>query len=243
MSSLVFDGIRHKPNPVPGRLRVTSEGLEWAADGDDSAEGAVRVAAGDVQSMVWTNVYGGMSQLKCTQADGGGTARFTGSWDQEAFTKLEYFIKDNYPVGLQKAKLATKGWNWGAPVFEGRSMAFEVDGKEAFDVPLKEVVNVQENKHEVTLQFNMEDTAAGAQDEEQLVEMRFLVPPTQVTDADDDSELTPAQKFLADVRDRASMSTLAADGAGIVKFEQVNFVTPRCAAPRPARRASFHRPP
>ena len=70
MSSLVFDGIRHKPNPVPGRLRVTSEGLEWAADGDDSAEGAVRVAAGDVQSMVWTNVYGGMSQLKCTQADG-----------------------------------------------------------------------------------------------------------------------------------------------------------------------------
>jgi hypothetical protein len=227
MSSLVFDGIRLKSSAdnASGRLRVSSEGVEWnASDGD--AESRVSIEAADVSMMQWTSVHGGQTQLTCTQK-AGGAVRFTGVWDVEAFTKLEYFVKENYSLDMEKSKLATKGWNWGAPVFDGRTMAFEVDGKEAFDLPLDQVIQVTENKHEVALEFNADETSTA--DHDQLIEMRFLVPPAQATEDDADSDLTPAQKFLADVRDRAKVGDLD-EGGGIVKFDQVNFVTPRCVA-------------
>ena len=226
MSSIVFDGIKLKgaADGASGRLRVSSDGVQWSAEGAASDTEPVKIEAADVGTMLWTSVYGGYTQLTCTKKEGS-AVRFTGSWDTEAFTKLEYFVKENYSLDLEKSKLATKGWNWGSPVFEGRTMAFEVDGKEAFDLPLEQVIQVQENKHEVALEFNADEKDA-SDDVDQLVEMRFLVPPSQATEDDADSELTPAQRFLSDVRDRAKISDME-QGGGIVKFEQVNFVTPR----------------
>ena len=224
MSSLVFDSVKLKgaADGAQGRLRVTSDGVQWSADGSSDTE-PVKIEAADVGTMLWTNVHGGHTQLTCTKKEGG-SVRFTGVWDGETFTKLEYFVKENYSLDLDKSKLATKGWNWGSPVFEGRTMSFQVDGKEAFDLPLEQVVQVTENKHEVALEINAPEKGA-SDDYDQLVEMRFLVPPSQATE-DEDSDLTPAQKFLSNVRDRAKISEME-QGGGIVKFEQVNFVTPR----------------
>eukprot|EP01043_Picozoa_sp_COSAG02_P038450 COSAG02_NODE_2965_length_7644_cov_1362.789927_5_plen_570_part_00 len=222
-SSLVFDGIRLKSSKdnAEGRLKMSSDSVEWSAE--DDPESRVSIAASDVGAMKWTSVHGGQSQLTCAEKSGGPAMRFTGTWDVEAFTRLEYFVKENYSIDMERSKLATKGWNWGAPVFQGRSMSFEVDGKEAFDLPLDQVVQVTENKHEVAMEFKAENDA---NDQDELIEMRFLVPPAQAAEDDEDSELTPAQKFLADVRKRASVGDLE-EGSGIVKFDAVNFVTPR----------------
>lgn len=224
MSSLVFDGIRLKSSAAgDGRLRVSSDGVEWTAE-DGDAESSVNIAAADVETMKWTSVHAGQSQLTCAEKSGD-VVRFTGTWDVEAFTKLDYFVKENYSLDMQKSKLATKGWNWGAPVLQGRNMSFEMDGKEAFDLPLDQVIQVTENKHEVALEFSADD---GLGDHDQLIEMRFLVPPAQAAEDDEESELTPAQKLLASIRQRAKVGDLE-EGGGIVKFDQVNFVTPRYA--------------
>jgi structure-specific recognition protein 1 len=242
--ALVFDGISLKDGSVitAGKLRVASAAVDWSS-ADQGAASDVSIASGDMSEMQWVTSFGGRSQLRCRRADGQ-TLRFVGMWDPEAYTQLAYFVKENYSLELKKAKLATKGWNWGSAVIEGRTMSFQVDGREAFDIPLEKVSQVQEAKHEVALEFHL-DESEQKQNEEQLVEMRFFVPPTQpksTENGDTNPELTPAQELLAKVRDRADITSLERDG--FVQFKQINFVTPRCvtrkckplALPRPCSR-------
>eukprot|EP01049_Picozoa_sp_SAG25_P008120 SAG25_NODE_710_length_5815_cov_9.003149_5_plen_331_part_00 len=226
--ALVFDGISLKDGSVitAGKLRVASAAVDWSS-ADQGAASDVSIASGDMSEMQWVTSFGGRSQLRCRRADGQ-TLRFVGMWDPEAYTQLAYFVKENYSLELKKAKLATKGWNWGSAVIEGRTMSFQVDGREAFDIPLEKVSQVQEAKHEVALEFHL-DESEQKQNEEQLVEMRFFVPPTQpksTENGDTNPELTPAQELLAKVRDRADITSLERDG--FVQFKQINFVTPRC---------------
>ena len=116
-----------------------------------------------------------------------------GDLGRRRFTKLDYFVKENYSLDMERSKLSTKGWNWGTTLFQGRSMSFEVDGKEAFDLPLDQVVQVTENKHEVAMEFKSSDEPT---DNDELIEMRFLVPPAQAAEDDEDSELTPPRSSL-----------------------------------------------
>ena len=46
------------------------------------------------------------------------------------------------------ASMAGSLWRIAITPLDTLKTTLQVDGKEAFDVPLKEVVNVQENKHE-----------------------------------------------------------------------------------------------
>eukprot|EP01048_Picozoa_sp_COSAG05_P025745 COSAG05_NODE_6697_length_919_cov_1.071951_1_plen_238_part_00 len=227
--ALLFDGINLKDGNelIPGKLRVAPDTLEWTATEAGAADG-VAISSAAMKDMLWMNIYGGRTQLKCLRSNDT-SVRFVGSWDQETYTQLVYFVKENYSVELKKVKVATKGWNWGSVVFEGETLSFEVDGKEAFDVPLGKVSQVQENKHEVALDFHSTEgeTTKNPNDEE-LVEMRFLVPPTQSKDDNGSpDELTPAQDLMAKIRDRAAITSLERDG--IVQFKEINFVTPRCA--------------
>jgi structure-specific recognition protein 1 len=87
--------------------------------------------------------------------------------------------------------MAVNGWNWGKVSFGGRgnkwlyndccfffvagNLAFEVDHKQAFEVPLKNVSNSNKGKNEITLQFHQADDAKVS-----LMEIRFYVPPGDV---------------------------------------------------------------
>ena len=179
--ALLFDEIHLKQGTasIPGKLRVAADALEWSATDAGAADG-VTIPSVDMKELLWANIYGGRTQLKCLRSSGN-SVRFVGAWDQETYTQLVYFVKENYSLELKKVKVATKGWNWGSAVFEGRTLSFEVDGKEAFDIPLDKVSQVQENKHEVALEFHSTEAERNPNDEE-LVEMRFLVPPTQTKD-------------------------------------------------------------
>jgi structure-specific recognition protein 1 len=52
------------------------------------------------------------------------------------------------------------------------NLAFDVDNKQAFEVPLKNVSNSNKGKNEITLQFHQADDARVS-----LMEIRFYVPP------------------------------------------------------------------
>jgi structure-specific recognition protein 1 len=55
------------------------------------------------------------------------------------------------------------------------NLAFAVDDKQAFEVPLKNVSNSSKGKNEITLQFHQADDAKVS-----LMEIRFYVPPGDV---------------------------------------------------------------
>ena len=219
MAAFVFNGIELRDGiiAIPGQLKVDKEGLAWSASGSDKN---ATLLADEVEALTWLSVQQGL-QLKCTKTDGD-TVRFAGSWDQEAVTNLNYHSKEHFNVDIGKGKVATKGWNWGMPVIGPNFMTFDVDGTEAFEVPLGQVTQVcgaglfprtfspvaalskcpglsswtgqvTENKHEVALEFTPDD----GEDGEQLVEMRFFVPPSQVVEEPTEGqELTPAQELL-----------------------------------------------
>ena len=219
MATLVFNSIdlRDGASAIPGVLKVDTDGLSWDAASSDKK---AAVQKDEVEEMCWLTMATGL-QLKCTKKDGD-VVRFTGSWDQEAVTNLKYHSKEHFNIDMAKAKMATKGWNWGMPVIGPTSMTFDVEGTEAFEVPLGQVTQVTENKHEVALEFTPDD----GEDGEQLVEMRFFVPPTQaVEEPTEGQQLTPAQELLNKIRERADISNL--ERGGIAEIKQANFVVPR----------------
>ncbi len=61
-------------------------------------------------------------------------------------------------------------WNYRFCCLAG-NLSFEVDHKQAFEVPLKNVSNSNKGKNEVTLQFHQADDAKVS-----LMEIRFYVP-------------------------------------------------------------------
>ena len=58
-------------------------------------------------------------------------------------------------------------------------MNFEIDGKLAYDVPLKNVSNTNVSKNEVILQFHQNDQASVS-----LMEIRYYVPSNNENDND-----------------------------------------------------------
>lgn len=55
---------------------------------------------------------------------------------------LKNFFKNTFHKDLSEIDLCVKGWNWGDISFKGSILSFNVDGKPAFEVPLKEVSQV-----------------------------------------------------------------------------------------------------
>jgi structure-specific recognition protein 1 len=60
-------------------------------------------------------------------------------------------------------------------LFLAGNLSFDVDNKQAFEVPLKNVSNSSKGKNEITLQFHQADDAKVS-----LMEIRFYVPPGDV---------------------------------------------------------------
>lgn len=58
------------------------------------------------------------------------------------YMDLKNFFKSNFRKDLREIDLCVKGWNWGDISFRGSLLAFSVDNKPAFEVPLSEVSQV-----------------------------------------------------------------------------------------------------
>lgn len=78
---------------------------------------------------------------------------------------------------MQEQQLCTSGHNWGAIELHGASLAFVIDGKPAFELPLPDVCTAQQNKDDVMLELHVDDTG-GELAEDMLTEIGFYVPPS-----------------------------------------------------------------
>ncbi|XP_032236023.2 FACT complex subunit SSRP1 isoform X2 [Nematostella vectensis] len=193
-----------------GRLKLHKSGAVFKA----SKTGRVdQFSKDDIESAHWLRVACGQ-ELKIVLKSGL-QFRFDG-FKESDFANLSEFLKSFFGVKLEEMELSVKGWNWGTATFNGSALAFEVDKKPAFEIPLKDVSQATTaGNNEVTLEFHQHDDAEVA-----LMEMRFYIPtPADSTDPN------PVTTFHEHVLSKADIIQITGDA--IVTIPDVACLTPR----------------
>ena len=134
----------------------------------------------------------------------------------------------------------------------GNEIAFQVQGKHSFELPLAHVANSNiAGKNEVALEFNPPPSKSGDASKrpvDELVEMRFYVPGKNKkskgsdagsgdedgdeTDYDGDGNAVTAAEALHNIiKDKADIGALV--GESIVIFQDILVLTPRRVGCRP----------
>ncbi|XP_022102132.1 FACT complex subunit SSRP1-like [Acanthaster planci] len=190
-----------------GRLKLSRQGVYFKSNKTGKVE---QVQVEDLAETNWLRVAKGY-ELKL-RLQNGTIFKYDGfqESDQE---KLTEFIRNNYNLSLDEVELAVKGRNWGSAKFNGTELAFEVDKKPAFHIPLGNVSHSTTAKNEVILEFHQNDDT-----EVSLMEMRFYVPPTE-------SDVNAAEAFHEKILAKADI--IQATGESIASLEQIPCLTPR----------------
>ncbi|GJJ73220.1 structure-specific recognition protein 1 [Entomortierella parvispora] len=218
-----FDDIFLGNAPELGLLRLAQSGLGWKARTVDKL---FTVRDADLRKMYWIRASRNF-QLRLQLRDNT-IVKFDG-FQRDDYDKLKEIIKTNYGLTLETKELSVKGWNWGKTDFMNNHLLFNVQNKEMFEIPLKEVTNTSLTaKHEVMLELGGPDGETGApanKKGDQLVEMRFYIPSAKAQEGDVEEE-SAANLFYNAIKDHADIGD-AAPGDGIVLFSETLCLTPR----------------
>eukprot|EP00042_Codosiga_hollandica_P050857 m.616714 g.616714 ORF g.616714 m.616714 type:complete len:749 (+) comp58169_c0_seq1:118-2364(+) len=132
-----------------------------------------------------------------------------------------FFTTHAFPVTIEKSELNVSGHNYGLYEFEGPHMAFKVNTKTAFEIPLGAVSNATATKNEAAIDFR---EIADSEKDSQIVEsMRFVL--TNGDELDADSGRTMIAAFVEQILAKADVAHTVGDS--MCTFTEVNFATPR----------------
>ncbi|KAI0647824.1 SSrecog-domain-containing protein [Trametes meyenii] len=233
MTTTQFDKIYHGLSPEVGKIRIAPSGMAWKAE-----EGSDMIAlqAADMKWAQWIRVARNY-QLRVGLKDR--TRETFDGFVREDHDKLAQLLKQHFSVILETREVSFKGWNWGVTDFQGQDLAFLVSNKTAFELPLTNVANSNiAGRTEVSLEFATQNKKPVRNAPDEMVEIRFYVPGTQVkgqrgSDAgseksdneEEGEEISAAQAFHDMVKEKAELGQVA--GAIILSFDEVNVLTPR----------------
>lgn len=161
------------------------------------------------------------------------------NFKKEDLERLQTTFDEKYKLEVSQTEISVKGWNWGEAEFHGSELAFQVDGHNAFDLPLQKITNANlTGKQEVAVEFELpgeedgddRDPKKAAADVDQMVEMRFYIPGLAPREEDNENdevveEVSAAQAFYDKLSLKAEVSEQA--GSAIVAFPDVILLTPR----------------
>ncbi|CAF3270543.1 unnamed protein product [Rotaria socialis] len=210
MAAMEFDEVYEEIRGVlnPGRLKLTSNSVIFKNVRTGKVE---TITKDDIENIKWAKRARGYGLKFITKNDT--SLRYDGFKDTD-LDRLKEFMTINFGKNVETQKMAVNGWNWGKVSFGAGNLAFEVDNKQAFEVPLKNVSNSNKGKSEITLQFHQPDDAKVS-----LMEIRFYVPPG---DVDGDA----VEDFHQNVMKGAAVLTAKA-GDAICSLSDINCLVPR----------------
>ncbi|KAI0826833.1 SSrecog-domain-containing protein [Trametes gibbosa] len=235
MTTTQFDKIYHGLGADVGKFRIASSGMAWKAE---EGSNMVAVQSSDIKWAQWIRVARNY-QLRVGLKD-----RSRETFDgfvREDHDKLAHLLKQHFSITLEQKEVSLKGWNWGVTDFQGQDLAFLVSNKTTFELPLTHVANSNiAGRTEVSLEFATQNKKPSRNAPDEMVEIRFYVPGTQVkgqrgSDAgsqksdheeeDGGEEISAAQAFHDMVKEKAELGQVAGDI--ILSFDEVNVLTPR----------------
>lgn len=194
-----------------GRIKLANTGVVFKSTKTGKVES---IPFGDIESVKWMKVARGY-RLKVVMTSGY-THLFDGFKEAE-FDSLKEFLSKNYSLILEEQELSVKGWNWGSAEFSNQTMAFNIDKKTAFEIPLRDVSQAVAGKNEVTIEFHQAEEAKVF-----LCEMRFHIPNKAEDQVDG---VDPVEDFHQKIMQNAEV--IQATGDAIVTFDEVACLTPR----------------
>ncbi|KAI0629734.1 structure-specific recognition protein-domain-containing protein [Trametes polyzona] len=233
MTTTQFDKIYHGLAADVGKFRIAVSGMAWKAE---EGSNMVAIQASDIKWAQWIRVARNY-QLRVGLKD-----RSRETFDgfvREDHDKLAHLLKQHFSIPLETKEVSFKGWNWGVTDFQGQDLAFLVSNRTAFELPLTQVANSNiAGRTEVSLEFATQNKKPSRSAPDEMVEIRFYVPGTQVkgqrgSDAgsqksdneEDGEEISAAQAFHDMVKEKAELGQVAGDI--ILSFDEVNVQTPR----------------
>ncbi|KAJ1532076.1 hypothetical protein ONE63_000705 [Megalurothrips usitatus] len=194
---------------VPGKLKFTDQHIIFKNNKTGKVD---QVVASDVEIANWQK-FGHSWALRIFLKNGT-LHRFTGFKESDT-DKVGKFFKSSYSHDIVEKDLCIKGWNWGTARFQGAVLSFDVGSAPAFEIPLNNVSQCTPGKNEVTIEYHQNDDAPV-----NLVEMRFHIPSSEMSGADD-----PVEAFHQQVMKKASVINVSGDAIAI--FREIQCITPR----------------
>ncbi|KAG6741711.1 hypothetical protein POTOM_054989 [Populus tomentosa] len=193
----------------PGQLKISSGGSYGRNKGGGKA---VEVDRTDIVGVTWMKVPR-TNQLSVL-IKGGPWYKFTGFRDQDLSTLTNYF--QSHGKTPEEKQLSVSGCNWGEVDLNGNMLTFLVGSKQAFEVSLADVSQMQ-GKNDVILEFHVDDTT-GANEKDSLMELSFHIPNNNTQYIGDENH-PPAQVFRDLIVQRADVG--AGGEEAVVTFEGI----------------------
>lgn len=229
-----------------GTFAIEPSGIRWKSamntDDDDVTTLTKILPADTITGAKWT-VFGRSGHLRIQTSGKDAELRFDG-FPKNDFDKLRQALLENHQIEVGKHTLSSAGASFGLTGLQKRHLVFKQcilddaeeegeefeprDGDEMLSMNLAEVSQcvVQGNtQNEVELQFHELDTVEAGTD--QLVGIRFYIPPDPDADPTDKEAQTPAEQLQQTITKVARIKNTA--GNAIVEFDENKgtFLTPR----------------
>ncbi|EIE21134.1 SSrecog-domain-containing protein [Coccomyxa subellipsoidea C-169] len=208
--------LAHRSGTSTGNLKVSSSGLTWKKAG---AGKTVEIQQGDIEGFVWSKTSRGC-QLAVKKSSGP-MVQFLGFIDKD-LTALRG-VASVMNKEIEEQALSISGRNWGGATVEEGTLVFRVGNKPAFRIPLRDVGQVQLGREEVTLEFPVDDTAGG-DNEDALTDMVFYVP-REATGFVEDGEDQAAKVMYDQVLEHTDAGVATEDA--VVTFDSLAVLIPR----------------
>lgn len=223
--------------------------ITWKSAASDDIETKSVLPKQAIAGALWT-VFGRSGHLRIlTRAIEGSKTKLPASLRFDGFPPGDYDrLAENcqtmYGVPLKKHSMSSAGNSWGNTDIANKHLVFRQciledadeegeefeprDGDEMMSLDLGEVsqcVLPGNNRNEIEMQFHESDTVEAGTD--QLVAIRFYVPPDQDADPTDKEAPTPAEELQSRITQIASVKKTS--GSVIAEFDENKgtFLTPR----------------
>jgi len=240
-----------------GTFTANEAGVIWksaAGTNDDNFETKKSLPADAIAGALWT-VFGKSGHLRIlTKSNDNATAsaskQHPPAYRYDGFPATDYdtlaaTFQSLYNIPLKRHSMSSAGNSWGNTNISNKHLVFRQciledadeegqeefeprDGDEMLSVDLGEVsqcVLPGNNRNEIEMQFLESDTVEAGTD--QLVAIRFYVPPDMDVDPSDKEAATPAEVLQSRIMQVASVKKTS--GAIIAEFDEGKgtFLTPR----------------
>eukprot|EP00536_Pseudo-nitzschia_multiseries_P001699 jgi/Psemu1/250897/estExt_Genewise1Plus.C_220028 len=225
-----------------GTFSCSDGGVQWksALYGREDADGATASTRNIPREIIdkagWT-VFGKSGHLRLDltpkESAKGSThqphqMRFDG-FPTAAYDNLKDVFQENYGIEIYKLNMSSAGTQYGQSKIKGKKLEFEVrTGDEMMSMDLAEVsqcVLPGNNRNEVELQFPESDAVEANND--QLVSIRFFIPPDPEADPSDKTIKSNAELLQQRIMQMANIRKTTGDVIVEFDLEKGSFLTPR----------------
>jgi len=237
-----------------GTFACTEAGVQWksALYGRDDAGGGTSstrtILKNSMEKAAWT-IFGKSGHLRLNVAANEGNKsnhhemRFDG-FPIAAYENLKDFFQESYGIEVSKYNISSAGTQYGQSKISGKKLVFQHciledadeegeefevrTGDEMMSLDLAEVsqcVLPGNNRNEVELQFPESDAVEANND--QLVSIRFYIPPDPEVDPSDRTVKSSAELLQQRIMQMANIRKTTGDVIVEFDLEKGSFLTPR----------------